>query len=629
MQIQSGSPAPFGLSFINGKVNFSLYAPLAKCLDIHFFENDKLKMSVTFDQHLNKSGSIWHCLVDAKDIMELEYLYFIDNKTYVLDPYAKYLNTSNIWGEGAKPFKTKAKIKKDNLFEWDNIRPPNHKLSDLIIYEMHTRSFTMNASVEFPGTFLGILEKIPHLKELGINAIELMPIHEFNECEVPFEGLYNYWGYSPISYFSFMGRYATKKGHVLNEFKTLVKELHKHDIAVIIDVVYNHTGEGGKSGPVYNLKALDPHYYIVDKNTHFIDYSGCGNTLDANRFPSMHLILESLKYLAVECQVDGFRFDLGSTFFRDAQGYLPHSPIIEAIKQDPILSQKILISEAWDAAGLYQVGKFPKPFADWNGAYRDKVRAFLKGDHHSKGGFADALSGTCSLYFEKSPSLSINFITAHDGFTLHDLFSYNSKHNLANNEDNRDGANHNISHNFGCEGPTHNENILKIRHNLMRLSFATLFLSLGTPMILMGDEYGHTRGGNNNAWCQDNNLNYFLWDKISLEMNAYIHSLSLLRKKIKRLCKDEFYTKSEISWHGPDFKHIPWDAHDGFLSYLLNEKYLVMFNTSQNEKTVVIPEGPWRCLLNSHLNHNQSDELLEVSHFVISSYCCCVFEKAH
>lgn len=627
MQIQNGSPNPYGISFHEDKVNFSLYASCAKLLEIHFYKDNQFITSYKLDPELNKTGHIWHCSFEAKDVIHLEYLYLLDNKHYVLDPYAKFLNTSHIWGQGAKVEHTKAVVKKEAVFDWDNVKAPNHKLNELIIYEMHTRSFTKKSSVKFPGTFLGIIEKIPHLKKLGINAIELMPIHEFNECEVPFKGLYNYWGYNPIAYFCLMGRYATQTGHALEEFKTLVKQLHKNNISIIIDVVYNHTGEGGKNGPLYNLKALDPHYYIVDKQGHYIDYTGCGNTLDANRSPSMNLILESLKFLAIECHVDGFRFDLGSTFYRDADGYVPHPRIIDVIKQDPILSHKILISEAWDARGLYQVGKFPKPFADWNGAYRDKVRAFLKNDLNAKGSFADALSGTSSLYFEKSPSYSINFITAHDGFTLADLFSYNEKHNLKNKENNKDGANHNISFNFGIEGPTEDPVILKTRHSLIKLSFAILFLSLGTPMMLMGDEYGHTRDGNNNAWCQDNDLNYFQWDLVSDEMNNYIHNLISLRQKIKRLTQDEFYAKNQISWHGPDFKHIDWQAHDGFLSYLLNDTYLVMFNASATNKTLAIPEGIWHCLLDSENLIHPEQEILDVTHCIISAYSCVVLAK--
>lgn len=627
MKIESGLASPYGISFINEKVNFSIYAPLVKELEIHFFKNNQLKKSILFDQDLNKTGHIWHIMLEGSDVLNLEYLYFLDKKHYVLDPWAKFLNTSNIWGKGAKVFETKAIVKNEDFFDWENSKNPKHILNDLIIYEMHTRSFTKKASVKFPGTFLGIIEKIPHLKKLGINAIELMPIHEFNECELPFKELYNYWGYSPISYFALMGRYGALEGQVLNEFKTLVKELHKHDIAIIIDVVYNHTAEGGKNGPTYNLKALDPMYYIVDNNKDFIDYTGCGNTINANHFPSLDLIIESLKFLAINCRVDGFRFDLGSTFYRDAHGYVPHPKIIEILQQDPVLSQKILISEAWDAAGLYQVGKFPKPFADWNGAYRDKVRAFLKQDPHTKGAFADALSGTCSLYFEKSPSYSINFITAHDGFTLYDLFSYNNKHNLANKENNKDGANHNISYNFGCEGPTENKAILETRKKLIKLSFAILFLSLGTPMILMGDEYAHSRHGNNNAWCQDNDLNYFQWDNLSEESINYIHALIQIRRKIKRFNIDAFYSKTEISWHGQDFNHIDWNANDGFLSYLLNNTYLIIFNVSNIDKTMTIPQGTWSCLFDSNdLSNNESD-CLNGTHFIIKPYTCVILEK--
>lgn len=627
MQIQPGLPAPYGLSFENNNVNFSLYAPFARFVEIHFFEKNQLKFTIPLDPNRNKTGFIWHCSCPLGNLEELEYLYFIDNKHYVLDPYAKFLNTSNRWGDGAKPIKTKAIIKQESHFEWDNVLAPKHKLNELVIYEMHTRSFTQHADVNNPGTFLGIIEKIPHLKALGINAIELMPIHEFNECEVPFEGLYNYWGYSPISYFCLMGRYAAHKGHVLNEFKTLVKELHKENISVIIDVVYNHTAEGPSNGPIYNLKILDPHYYIIDQHHHFIDYTGCGNTLDANRFPSLHLILESLKFLAVNCHVDGFRFDLGSTFYRDSHGFNPHSRIIEAISQDPILSQKLLISEAWDAAGLYQVGKFPKPFADWNGAYRDKVRSFLKNDPHSKGGFADAISGTCSLYFEKGPSYSINFITAHDGFSLHDLFSYNHKHNLANKEDNRDGSNHNLSYNFGIEGQTTDLDIINTRQKLIKLSFAILFFSLGTPMILMGDEYGHTRLGNNNAWCQDNDLNYFQWNKVTPLQVRYINHLIALRKKINRLSEDRFFSKQEISWHGLNFDQVAWDSNDGFLSYLIENTYLILINVSSQSRSHVIPDGKWLQLFDSSGEILDEGIAIDATHFVIKDHSCALLEK--
>jgi isoamylase len=508
-----------------------------------------------------------------------------------------------------------------SLFDWENIRGPNYEMKDLIIYEMHIRSFTFKANVKHPGTFLGLLEKIPYLKALGINTIELMPIHEFNECEVPFEGLYNYWGYSPLAYFAFMQRYGSQKGSVLDEFKTLVKALHAEKIAIIIDVVYNHTAEGGKGGPHYHFKDLDPRYYIRNSHGDLVDYSGCGNTLDANHFPSHDLILDSLRYLAIDCHVDGFRFDLASTFYRDSHGTISHPRIMTSILQDPVLSKTLLIAEAWDARGLYQVGKFPKPFADWNGAYRDKVRAFIKKTPHSKGAFADAISGTASLYFDKTPDLSINFITAHDGFTLHDLMSYNHKHNMANHEHNRDGTNDNLSYNWGHEGPSDNPSILLTREKLQKAALAILFLSLGTPMMLMGDEYGHTRLGNNNAWCHDSDLNYFLWDKIDEEKILMINKLIKLRQRIKQLSSDKFFDKEDISWHGLKFNDPAWNKDDRFLSFHIHSGYMLIFNFAKDSRTLMIPEGQWIEAFHSHKPPLEIPHPIDTSHYLVEGQC--------
>jgi isoamylase len=621
MKTKTGLANPLGLSHCcEGFINFAIHAPQAREIALVFFEKGQECLKITLDKTLHKTGSIWHIAIEENIVLSKEYLFCIDQAKFVIDPYAKFLNTSSVWGTGAPALMTKAIVRFPEAFDWENTPPPQHKLNELIIYEMHTRSFTIHAKCKNQGTFLGIIEKISHFKALGINAIELMPIHEFNECENPNPGLYNYWGYSPISFFAFMSRYSTKSENVLDEFKTLVRELHKNNISIIIDVVYNHTAEGGINGPTYHFKDLDPEYYLRDKKGHLVDFSGCGNTLNANKNPGMSLILDSLRYLAIECRVDGFRFDLASTFYRDSEQVLHHPRIIEAILDDPVLSKKILIAEAWDAHGLYQVGRFPKPFADWNGAYRDKLRSFLNHFPHAKGGFADALSGTCSLYFEKTPSHAINFITAHDGFTLRDLYSYNTKHNQNNLENNKDGSDHNLSKNYGHEGHTNDPVVEGTRKKMMRLSFALLLLSLGTPMILMGDEYGHTRLGNNNAYCQDNALNYFLWDQLDAEMVSYIRSLIELRKTIKRLQESKFYEKHEVSWHGLSLDDPQWNQDDSVLILHIHTGYLFIINNSSESKQYHLPQGQWYLLFDSNHNKKHSIHPLSSSHHMIEEH---------
>jgi len=621
MASNTSTPLPYGLSFHDKIVNFSLYTKNATSVDLvleHPKNGSIQKMALSADK--NKSGLIWHIALPYSSVKGYFYSYLLDKKIEVLDPYAQVLNAGCHWGEGAKPGKVKGIVLEPETFDWQEVSSPGLKMHELIIYEAHVRGFTQKADVENPGTFLGMIEKIPYLKSLGINAIELMPIHEFNETEYPKVGLFNFWGYSPLSYFAFMQRYATKPAQALTEFKQLVKALHQAGIEIIIDVVYNHTAEGGQSGPVYNLKALDPHYYLLDSNQHLVDYSGCGNTLDANHFPSLHMILESLKFMAIECHVDGFRFDLASTFYRDAKGTLAHPPIINALIEDPILSQKKLIAEAWDARGLYQVGAFPKPFAEWNGAYRDKVRQFLKNDPHSKGAFADAIAGTFSLYQKKCPQDSINFITAHDGFTLRDLVSYNHKHNLANGENNRDGNDANFSYNWGHEGETKDPAILKIRDQIQRAALSILLLSLGTPMLLMGDEYGHTRNGNNNAWCHDNDLNYFQWDKLDNDKIQMIAHLIELRKKIPALKGFHFLDKKEATWHGLKLNDPAWSRDDGYLALQLHPDFFIIFNMSKDNKTVILPEGTWYEVFNSTHSPHQVHGKIEAHHFLIESH---------
>ena len=399
-----------------------------------------------------------------------------------LDPYAKALNTPHAWCKAPDDFVIQSMPVETKGFDWEGVQSPNRPLEALIIYEMHVRSFTQDPSsnVEFPGTFLGMIEKIPHLVELGINCVELMPIFEFDERKGP-PGLCNYWGYDTVSFFCPMNRYAVHDA--IYEFKSLVKALHQAGIEVILDVVYNHSDsfEFDREG-----------YYLLDPNGNHTNYSGCGNTLNANSQKMRALILDSLRYWSQEFHVDGFRFDLAATLTRGGW------ETIDAIASDSIIGQKKLIAEPWDPGGLYLREEFKKPWAVWDDQTRDGIRRHVN--------FGEPFNVTTS-------PRSINYITSHDGFTLYDLVSYNDKHNEANNENNKDGSHINHSNNGGTEGP--NPDLEKDRENRMQKMIELLFQLPGTPMILMGDEYKHTRKGNNNAWCQDNSLNWFDWNRLN------------------------------------------------------------------------------------------------------------------
>ncbi len=456
-----------------------------------------------------------------------------------------------------------------------------------------------------------MIEKIPYLKNLNVNAIELMPIFEFDETHCkniePKTGLPlpNYWGYNPLHFFAPMRRYATKSP--IDEFKTLVRELHSAGIEVILDVVYNHTGEGKEKDYSVIFRGIDNSvYYLVDDEGRYLDYTGCGNTLNANHPAVLQFILDSLRYWVEEMHVDGFRFDLAATFNR-GKGPVSPSSILLAILSDPILSQVKLISESWDATGLYQVGSFSKwgPWSEWNDVYRDTVRRFLKGTKGQAGRFAKVLCGSEFLFSSsKTPFSSINYITAHDGFTLRDLVSYNEKHNEENGEFNRDGSNHNESYNCGIEGETNNPAITELRARQMRNFFLALFLSQGVPMLLMGDEYGHTRQGNNNAYVQDNALNWFLWDE--LEKNRKIHdfvsALIHFRKTHPELRQSRFLTDADIQWHG-EMPNLPnWNDESHLVAFTLkgDAPLYAAFNGSSHSVTVALPKGnTWRSVVNT------------------------------
>jgi glycogen debranching enzyme GlgX len=424
-----------------------------------------------------------------------------------------------------------------------------------------------------------------------------------------------------------MNRFAAseKFGASINEFKLLVKALHQNGIKVILDVVFNHTNEGDITGPVTSFKGIDPKiYYILDSEGKLLNFTGCGNTFNCNHPVTQKLIIDTLRYWVLEMHVDGFRFDLASIFLRDTYGNpMPTTPIIEAISKDPILSNKILIAEPWDAVGLYQVGHFYKNnrWSEWNGRYRDTVRRFIKGTLNNKGKFATRLSGSQDLYGNKGPSTSINFITAHDGFSLCDLVSYNDKHNLANGEYNRDGQNENDSWNCGVEGETDDTSILTLRERQMKNFHLTLLLSQGIPMLNMGDEYGHTKRGNNNTWCQDNALNWFLWNKINENgsFHRFYKQMIFFRKEYPSLRLGRFLTEEDIKWYGSNGQTTVWDQESQFLAFILNDsiakkRIYCAWNAQNTSLQVEIPSSSSKWSLVAYTANVAPDDFYEKEH---------------
>lgn len=632
-----GNPYPLGPSIQGDLINFALFSRQAQTVSLCLFDREtkKLLEELPFSPEINKTGDVWHLAISNLGTNYV-YTYRISPKLnekqeFLLDPYAKNISTTTVWGKNNKPSGTSqnnyvpyGEIFLDNDFDWGNDSPPLIPLNDLIIYEMHIRAFTEHPSsdVSNPGTFLGVIEKIPHLIELGINAVELLPIQEFNECEYiqshpNGRNLFNFWGYSTVNFFAPMNRYAssTTHGAAINEFKTMVKKLHQHGIEVILDVVFNHTAEGDATGPILSFKGIDnTAYYILDEQGKYRNDTGCGNTFNANDPTTLKLIIDCLCYWVTEMHVDGFRFDLASALTRNTNGTpLKSAPLIEAITNHPLLTKVKLIAEPWDAVGLYQVGNFApetKRWSEWNGKYRDCIRRFIKGSPWSSGEFATRLCGSEDLYHNRGPCNSINFVTSHDGFSLADLVAYNTKHNLDNGEDNRDGSNDNESWNCGVEGPTINKKIQILRERQMKNLHLALMLSQGVPMVTMGDEYGHTKDGNNNTWCQDNQLNWFLWDQLHQNTSFYrfYRNLIYFRKKHPILRRVSFLTNKDVDWHGTEPFKPDWNNDLRFIAYTLKDPkqdhdLFVAFNAQDHAQFIHLPPPPyakhWHWIVNT------------------------------
>lgn len=585
-----GYPLPAGVTRFEEGINFSIFARHATrvTLVIDYWPQGAGKPTrheFAFDPVENRTGDMWHMLL-LTHRQNFSYGYRIDGpadpageglcynyRNILIDPFSRALLPRK-WAEPAQYGQKPCCRIISQDFDWGNDRPPKTPLAETIIYELHVRGFTRDSSsgVKAPGTYLGIIEKIPYLKELGITAVELMPVTQFDENDTVFsnpetgERLKNFWGYNPVSFFALNSGYAENPDLAIDEFKTMVKALHEAGIEVFLDMVYNHTGEGGYKGTTSSFRGLDNNiYYLLDENNNYLNFSGCGNTMNCNHPVVRNLIRESLRYWVTEMHVDGFRFDLASILGRDRQGHvLANPPMIEVIAEDPVLRDTKMIAEAWDAAGLYQVGSFSTDprWAEWNGRFRDDARAFMIGNENTVTQLATRIAGSSDLYQPsgRGPLCSINFITSHDGFTLHDLVSYNEKHNLQNGEDNKDGDNHNISWNSGHEGDTGDEEIIRLRFRRMKTFATLLLLSQGVPMLCAGDEFGRSQKGNNNAWCQDNGIGWLDWSllKTNREFFRFFQHCIALRKQHKVFRRSEFFPTRTLAGDTHGYPEISW-----------------------------------------------------------------------
>ena len=649
-ELQFAYSLPYGAVVTDRGVQFVVFSRSATAMRVLLYDHvDDREPSdiIEFNRDTDRWGDVWSAFVpdmgpgqlyhfQASGPFDPELGQWFDGNARLVDPYAKALagcfqpSTDGI----IRPPKC---VVVDDYFDWEGDRHLRRPLSETIIYETHVRGFTNSktSGVEHPGTYLGLIEKIPYLQDLGVTAVELMPVHEFpildihgNKKDRP-----NYWGYDPLAFFAPHRGYAFGKepGAQVNEFKQMVKALHAAGIEVILDVVFNHTCEGNEHGPVLGFKGLENRvYYILNSGgSHYSNYSGCGNTLNGNHPICRELIFHCLRHWVHNYHIDGFRFDLASILSRDRNGNLmPNPPLVEMIAEDPMLADTKIIAEAWDAAGAYQVGSFGDlRWAEWNGRYRDDVRQYWRGDEGLTGPLATRIAGSSDLYEHagRAPYCSINFITSHDGFTLNDLVSYKEKHNDENGEGNRDGDNNNCSDNYGIEGPTRRKPIEDLRLRQIKNMTSTLLLSQGVPMLVMGDEIRRTQNGNNNAYCQDNDTSYFNWSfvKRNEDLYRFVKGLIAIRKSQPTLRRTRFLTGRPFDNRGiPDvnwFNHlglpVKWEKPAGSLMCWLpapskhddpegkGRDLLLLFNGTHESLKFSLPEQVrgvrWRQLIDT------------------------------
>lgn len=661
LQFLPGKPLPLGATVLPDGVNFSVFSRNGTGVVLELFEDaadGEPSVSYTLDYMVNKTGDVWHVFVKGLGKNAL-YLYRVDGpfypnegmrfnaNKYLLDPYAKAVSGPSLFASLRKgAWRTpdfdpdliynyhrsaegfpKCVVIDNTEFDWQGDVPLNYPLRSVIIYEMHVRGFTSHPSGSFssPGTYRGVIEAIPHLKELGVTSVELLPVNEFdeNECDRknPRTGklLKNYWGYSTIAFFAPKMTYAERYGgssHV-NEFKEMVRELHRAGIEVILDIVFNHTAEGNERGVTISFRGFDNsvYYMLEDNKRYYRNFAGCGNTMNCNHPVCRTFILDCLRYWVCEMHVDGFRFDLGSILARGRTGeILDNPPLLENIAEDPVLSKTKIIAEAWDAGGAYQVGAFPGGrWAEWNDRFRDDVRRFWRGDNGAVFQFATRMAGSSDLYMQsgRKPYHSINFVTCHDGFTMNDLVSYNGKHNDENGESNRDGSDNNISFNYGFEGPVENPGIERIRERQIKNFMCSLLLAIGTPMILMGDEIRRTQGGNNNAYCQDSEVSWMDWSlkEKNKGLFSFVRRLIAFRKRHPAFTRTDFFKgknlnvrgASDITWFSYDGTLEDWESPDNFIAYLLmgnsavtmaefdDSDIFIMYNATTKDITATLP----------------------------------------
>jgi glycogen operon protein len=614
MKLRVGKPLLSGATIVPGGVNFTIFSRHATSCTLALFHKGEKKpfVEIPFFEEF-RIGNVYSMIVFDLDYEDLEYGFrfdgpyefkeghlFDDSKT-LMDPFAKLISGRDVWGnrpDWKDPYQHRAKVAFDD-FDWGNDKPLEIPMEDLIIYEMHVRSFTHHSSsgVKHPGTFAGLREKIPYLKDLGINCVELMPIHEFDEFEnsrkspVTGETLYNYWGYSNVGFYAPKAGYAAtgKYGMQMDELKNMIKDLHTNGIEVLLDVVFNHTAEGNEQGPYISYRGIDNKtYYMLTPDGYYYNFSGCGNTLNCNNPVVRQMILDCLRYWASEYHVDGFRFDLASILGRDSFGApMSNPPLLETLAYDPILGKCKLIAEAWDAGGLYQVGSFPAfgRWAEWNGKFRDDMRRFVKGDPGMLSTVIQRLQGSPDLYayLNRGATASVNFITAHDGFTMMDLVSFNDKHNEANGEENRDGGNDNYSWNCGIEGFSDDHGVVFLRKKQIKNFFTLLMVSQGIPMVLSGDEFGNSQKGNNNAYCQDNEISWLDWDLLEQNNDLYtfVKRIIAFRKNHPAL-RNRFHFQNrdymgsgyaDITWHGNEPWASDWSDNNRRIAFLLCGKH--------------------------------------------------------
>jgi isoamylase len=593
-----GSSFRLGATVCPGGTNFSAFSRNATAVDLLFFDRvDDLApvRTINLDPKKNKTYHYWHVYVPdiqagqiygyrVRGPFEPELGMRFDPQKVLLDPYGKAViipETYNRLLTGEPGDNTASAMKSvvadTGSYNWEGDAPLKQPFARAIIYEMHVRGFTAHpgsgVSPEKRGTYAGLIEKIPYLKDLGITAVELLPVYQYDEQDAP-AGFKNYWGYAPVSFFAPHAAYSSQKSQLgaLDEFRDMVKALHRERIEVILDVVYNHTAEGNHLGPTLCFRGFqNDAYYILEKNRAlYSNYTGCGNTLNAGNPFVRRMIIDSLHYWVEEMHVDGFRFDLASILSRDEYGRpLENPPVLWDIETDPALAGIKLIAEAWDAAGLYQVGTFiGDSWKEWNGRFRDDVRSFLKGDSGTLTRFASRMLGSPDIYShqEREPEQSINFITCHDGFTLNDLVSYNSKHNEANGEGNRDGSDNNMSWNCGVEGAAEDPEIERLRNRQVKNFLVVTLLAAGAPMLLMGDEVRRTQNGNNNAYCQDNDLSWLDWSFLSKHADVHRFVRCLIQGRLRRdvsiedpgLTLNQLLQQARIQWHGVKLNEPDW-----------------------------------------------------------------------